>query len=126
MLLLSVLLLYDSRGVTSLYLSAIRVDQGLIKGTGRASVLAHSLVANPVVHIARTTDRASGLEPSQITRCNRSCQRVRAQSDHAVQPIVPVDCNPNGHAVFKEGLLMLPAVPMEWNSLGSRYRISNW
>ena len=74
MLLLSVLLLYDSRGVISLYLSAIRVDQGLIKGTGRASVLAHSLVANPVVHIARTTDRASGLEPSQITRCNRSCQ----------------------------------------------------
>ena len=52
-------LLYDSRGVISLYLSAIHVDQRLITGTGRASVLALSLVANPFVRIARANDRAS-------------------------------------------------------------------
>ena len=94
------------------------VQFALIRITSRFSVLAHSLVANPVVRIACKTDRASGLESSQITRCNRLCQLIRTLTDHAVQPIVPAYCNPNGHAVFKEGLLVLPAVPMGWSPLG--------
>jgi len=48
--------------IPGVYLCATRVDQG----TDCASMLAHTLVANLVVHITRGTNRASVLEPTWI------------------------------------------------------------